>query len=299
MIKVNDTYYMTYSFDNNVRVSVSKDIATGWPNEGVIVYSPAPGETDFWAPELHLINGQFYVYVSIDQGDNASHRMHVLQGTSATDPTQPFKMIEKINTPDDNWSIDGTVLHYQPNDKFYFIWSGWSDPSAQNNQNLYIAEMASPTELKGNRVLLHQPIPDWQKSPLNGVTKGINEGPTALFKNGRTFIVYSAAAGSWGDNYCLALMGIDDGKDPLVRSNWWAKDDAPVFSKSDVAFGPGHASYTVDRNGIPYIVYHADAVSGAGWNGRTIRTQQFHWNSDSTPAFPQPVGFKAALPLPA
>ena len=46
-----------------------------------------------WAPELHYINGRFYIYVAMAQnGDNASHRMYVLQGTSTTDPLRPFNV---------------------------------------------------------------------------------------------------------------------------------------------------------------------------------------------------------------
>ncbi len=111
-------------------------------------------------------------------------------------------------------------------------------------------------------------------------------------------------------------MGIDGGADPrtsssrlnsscadvvpaVVRSNWWVLDDRPVMSSSSVAFGPGHASFPYDRNDVPYVVYHADATADGGWNGRTIRTQSFGWNADSSPAFPSPAGFDTAFPLPA
>lgn len=112
-------------------------------------------------------------------------------------------------------------------------------------------------------------------------------------------------------------MGIDNGADPcmpslfpaayshlcfrhvVVRSNWWTLDDRPVMKSSATAYGPGHASFPYDRNGVPYVVYHADADPNAGWNGRTIRTQSFGWNADSSPAFPAPAGFGDALSLPA
>jgi len=34
--------------------------------------------------------------------------MYVLKGTSRTDPAAPFTFVGKLNTPDDNWAIDGT-----------------------------------------------------------------------------------------------------------------------------------------------------------------------------------------------
>jgi hypothetical protein len=40
-------------------------------------------------------------------------------------------------------------------------------------------------------------------------------------------------------------------------SNWWRLDDRPVFWSSDVAFATGHASFPFDRDGTPWIVYHA------------------------------------------
>ena len=85
----------------------------------------------------------------------------------------------------------------------------------------------------------------------------------------------------------------------VVRSNWWVLDDRPVMWSSNVAFGPGHASFPYDRNGVPYVVYHADADPNGGWDGRTIRTQSYGWNPDGSPAFPSPAGFDTAFSLPA
>lgn len=68
----------------------------------------------------------------------------------------------------------------------YFIWSGWSDGAHQITQNLYIARMSSPTQISGDRVLLHEPTPSWQQSG----GQAINEGPEILIHDGRTFLVY-------------------------------------------------------------------------------------------------------------
>lgn len=134
----------------------------------------------------------------------------------------PFRQLQNINSL-------GTFHHS------YFIWSGWSDSSHQVTQNLYIASMSSPTQISGNRVLLHEPTPAWQQSG----GEAINEGPEILFHNGRTFLIYceytysvlplwlayvklilliAAAAGSWTPQYCLAMMGIDNGTDPRTSA---------------------------------------------------------------------------------
>lgn len=54
------------------------------------------------------------------------------------------------------------------------------------------------------------------------------------------------------------------------------------------AYGVGHASFTTSQDGKEnWIVYHGMEDPFAGWNARTIRTQQFTWNSDGTPNFPR------------
>jgi beta-xylosidase len=74
-------------------VSVASNIAGPWPSSGTVVYTPPAPLGDVWAPELHQINGAFYIYVAMDtNGDNANHRMYVLEGTSTSDPTQPFNV---------------------------------------------------------------------------------------------------------------------------------------------------------------------------------------------------------------
>ncbi|KZV99129.1 glycoside hydrolase family 43 protein [Exidia glandulosa HHB12029] len=294
VLKYGDSYYLTYTTGGDVRVTKSSNLAQ-WAQTGTQVFNAAGRFGSVWAPELHFIQGAFYIYVAMTttDGNNANHRMYVLKGRSTTDPTQPFDLVGQITSPDNEWAIDGTVLIYG-NGRLYFIWSGWSSGSDQLNQYLYIAPMDSPTHINGSRVLLHSPTPAWQRSGSNGV----NEGPEILVHNGRTFLVYSAA-GSWTQDYCLAFMGIDDGKDPLVASNWWRLDDRPVFWKSDKTFGVGHASFPYDRNGVPYIVYHGMSDPNAGWDGRTIRTQSYGWNADGSPAFPSPVGTDVSLNLPA
>lgn len=105
---------MTYTTGNNVQVTRSSNLAQ-WSASGTVVYTPPSPYGDVWAPELHYIQGAFYIYVAMDKnGNNADHRMYVLKGRSTTDPTQPFDMVGQITSPDNNWAIDGTVLIVRP-----------------------------------------------------------------------------------------------------------------------------------------------------------------------------------------
>ncbi|KAH7107358.1 glycoside hydrolase family 43 protein [Auriculariales sp. MPI-PUGE-AT-0066] len=296
VIKIGDSYFMTYTTGGDIRVTRSSNLAQ-WAETGVQVW--APNGQDYgsiWAPELHVVNGTFYIYAAMTRsnGNNADHRMFAFRGRSTTDPLQAFDLVSQVTSPDNNWAIDGTFWQHT-NGKMYFIWSGWTSAADQLNQYLYIAPMDSPTHISGSRVLLHSPSFAWQRSGSNGV----NEGPEILVSNGRTFLVYSAA-GSWTSQYCLALMGIDGSADPLNPSSWWRVDDRPIMSTANGVYGPGHASFVKDRAGKDYIVYHADATATGGWDGRTIRVEPFKWNADSSPWLPSPPSpFGVTFDLPA
>ena len=89
---------MTYTTGGDIRVTRSSNLAQ-WAQTGVQVW--APNGQDYgaiWAPELHRVNGSFYIYAALTRasGDNRDHRMYAFRGRSTTDPTQPFD-VSQIN----------------------------------------------------------------------------------------------------------------------------------------------------------------------------------------------------------
>ncbi len=245
---------------------------------------------ELWAPELHYVQGKWYIYVAADNGQNENHRMYVLEGTTQN-PQDTFVFKAKLNAVTDRWAIDGTM--FERNDgKMYFIWSGW-DSTVNIRQNLYIAEMSNPWTISGERVLISSPEYPWEQL---GGTPSINEGPEVLEHNGDIFIIYSAS-GSWCDDYCLGQLKFTGGT--ILDKNSWTKKSTAVFSKTATVFGPGHCSFVKSPDGTEdWIVYHAAKYSGAGWN-RNIRIQRFTWNSDGTPFFGTPVTEGIALEEPS
>lgn len=289
IIHYHGTYYLTMTTGNNVTIRKSKGITNIASGEQKVVWSPAGTSfRDIWAPELHYFKGHWYIYFAADQkGDNATHRMYVLRSKSAN-PFSSYRFMGKISSPSDQWAIDGTVLNR--NGKMYFIWSGWAADSPGFPQNLYIAPMSNPWTISGRRVRISSPTYSWENS-----VAPINEGPEILKHNGKVFIIYSANA-SWTNQYCLGMLALK-GDDPLKAANW-VKSPKPVFQSTQNVFGPGHASFTVSKNGKQdWIIYHAARYSGAGWD-RNIRAQPFTWNANGTPHFGQPVAPETQLPLP-
>lgn len=275
-------YYYCFSRNNGVAVGEIPSIHQVTNQTAKQVYSAPSGtlySKEYWAPELHYINGEWYIYVAADDGNNDKHRMYVLKGTSQ-DPTDPFEMMGKITDPTDKWAIDGTVLQWKG--ELYFVWSGW-EGDENVAQNIYIAHMSDPCTIDSERVLLSTPDKIWERVG----TPYVNEGPTALLHDDKVFLVYSAS-GSWTDSYCLGMLTLT-GDDPLDAASW-QKEKLPVFRmKPGVAYGPGHCSFSAAVDGSIWMIYHANPVSGTGWSGRTVWIQPIPFDEDGKPVFGNPT----------
>ena len=241
-----------------------------------------------WAPELHVLQGRWFIYVAADDGDNANHRMYVLEGLTS-DPQGPYELKGKIAAVADRWAIDGTVLE-MPEGKLYFIWAGW--PGTNDGvQNLYLAPMSNPWTISGEPVCISQPDQKWEQRDF----PHINEGPETLWHDGKLFIIYSASA-FWDDNYCLGQLTWTGGD--VLDPKSWVKQPEPVFARSADVFGPGHCSFVKSPDGQEdWIIYHAHVAQGK--RERDVRIQRFTWNPDGSPRFGVPVPPGIRLPVPS
>ena len=268
-------YYYCYSLGNGVGVKSADSLDRLFDSEGRRVYTAPQNcgySSDYWAPELHFIDGWCYIYVCADDGANENHRMYVL---SCDTPDGDYVMEGKICDSTDRWAIDGTVLKYE--NELWLVWSGW-EGDTDGSQNLYIAHMSDPLHIDGERVLISSPSFSWEKKGMP-----INEGPAVLYHDEDVFLVYSAS-GSWTDDYCLGMLKLTGNPGSAAG---WAKSPLPVMKKTDTAFGPGHCSF-VTSGGEDYIVYHANIESGTGWNARSVRLQPFSYRF-GLPVFGAPV----------
>ena len=255
VMKHNGLYYRCFTKDAaSVWLSCAATIDGLSCAEEVLVYKPEPGleySCHLWAPELHVIENRCYIYVACDDGNTDHHRMYVLENGS-DNPMLPYTMHGKISDSADKYAIDGTVMYHCG--ARYFIWSGRAgDVSGQ--QNLYIAKMDGPCSLSTERILLSIPEYEWEKRGGLGIPgkSYINEGPFAFTVQDQTYLTYSAA-GSWCEDYCIALMKLV-GEDPLDPSAW-QKMPAPIFSGNDKVKGAGHCSVICEEDQM-HVFFHA------------------------------------------
>jgi GH43 family beta-xylosidase len=273
----------------------------------------APPNTDhsrnLWAPEIHLIDGKWYVYYAADDGNNVNHRMFVLENPSADPFEGKFQLKARLKSdPNDNWGIDGTVLSHRG--ALYYAWSGWPVKTVTTETAcIYFAKMDNPWTIGSARVMLSQPEfpwerhwrnpPEWRNGPTTDVF--VNEGPAFLLHGDKIFLSYSAS-GCWTPHYCLGLLTADANAD-LLDPKSWTKSPTPVFqaSAADHVFGPGHNSFFKSPDGKEdWFFYHAnDNPNECGGALRSPRIQRLRWNADGTPNFGVPIPTHRAIPKPS
>jgi GH43 family beta-xylosidase len=296
----NGYYYMTVTTGANVKLWRARSLsALGGGEQRIAWTPPSTGacSKNLWAPELHHVNGRWYIYVAGNDGVAEHHRMHVLENENA-DPFQgEFKLRGKVfDAGADRWAIDGTLLNLK--ERLFFIWSGW-EGNENVRQNLYIAPMSDPVTLSGPRVEISRPQFAWEKagSDRDRQLPEVNEGPEVLIRGNWVHIVYSAG-GSWSNDYCLGMLSAPLDSD-LLSPVAWKKSQTPVFHRANGVRGPGHCSFVKSPDGQEdWLIFHAARYENAGWN-RLIRAQPFLWQNNGFPNFGAPVDPNVPIPLPS
>ncbi|MCA9235257.1 MAG: family 43 glycosylhydrolase, partial [Planctomycetales bacterium] len=303
-------YYMLNTTGGNVRMERAEKLehihSSDSQSSSLVVWDPPGGLSysgQIWAPELHRLDGKWYIYVAASDGNNFNHRMHVLERDDA-DPFGQFVYKGQIATGNagqgvGSWAIDGTVLTWQGTD--YFIWSGWPNPVNPSNpegtQNLYIAQMSNPWTITGPQVLISSATYSWELAAGGGGPR-INEGPQVLVDDDHLHIIYSAN-GYWMKQYLLGRLTYN-GVGSLLDASSWQKSPTPAFQQSGDIVGTGHASFTTSPDGTEnWIVYHAHANSTVFQEDRVIHIQPFEFNANGAPDLGAPLPVTTPLPAPS
>ena len=233
----------------------------------------------WWAPELHHIQGRWYIYTTADDGSNAGHRLQVLE---ANVPLGPYTYKGTLRTPGNHWSIDPSPL-VLPGGALYIFWSGW--PGSTNGvQDIYVARMRNPWTIEGPRTQISTPTYPWERHSGTVPVK-VNESPEPIVHNDTISVSYSAS-GCWTPDYSLGLLTARVGSD-LLKASSWTKSPRPIFSSNNIAgiYGPASNGWFVSPNGKQtWIVFHAttDAQGNCG-SGRMVFAQPVRWTADGTP----------------
>lgn len=296
-----DWYYLVESRDNAIYVYRSRDL-TQLKQNGVKVWEPPEegwNRSHLWAPELHFIDGRWYVYYAAGrEGPPFIHqRSGVLQSAGA-DPQGAYTDRGMLDTGDAGgddriWAIDVTVAELDG--QLFAVWSGWEENRSTDRtpQHLYIARMSDPWTISSERVKISSPTEPWEV----GTELDLNEGAQFLRHGGDVFIIYSTRE-SWLPAYRLGQLRLaSPGADPMDPDNWIKS--GPVFTGTEDVHGVGHASFTMSPDSTEdWIVYHTKAHETPGWE-RVIHVQPFTWKADGAPEFGMPVPASEPIDVPS
>ncbi len=237
-----------------------------------------------WAPELHKINGKWYIYFAAGDAENVWHiRMYALSNDSDDPTTGDWVEEGRIFTQKDSFSLDATT--FENNGDLYYVWA--QGVREGENTSLLISKMESPTKLMGPEVIICDPTLDWERRGYK-----VNEGPAVLKKNGKIFLTYSASATD--ANYCIGMLWADENAN-LLDPHSWHKSQDPVFytNKEARRFGPGHSCFTVAEDGkTDVLIYHARVYEQIRGNSlfdfnRHTRARSIAWDEKGMPDFRQ------------
>ncbi|KAK0650009.1 glycosyl hydrolase [Cercophora newfieldiana] len=249
--------------------------------------SSGVGSGQVWAPELHFIDGKWYIYVALGVSGQWRIRAFVLEGTGANPLTASWVEKGLIKTNWDTFSLDAST--FVVNGTRYLVWAQQEPSRTDENSSLMLAPLQNPWTIRGTAIAISRPDKSWER-----IGYKVNEGPAAIQRNGKIFLTYSASATD--HNYCMGLLTASASAD-LMNPVSWSKSANPIFvSNADTKqFGPGHNSFTVSEDGQSDIMVYHDRgyrdIKGDPLNdpNRRTRVQKLYWKADGTPDFGIPV----------
>ncbi|MFB6342743.1 family 43 glycosylhydrolase [Saccharicrinis sp. FJH62] len=291
VIQKDGNYYYCATYGNGVTIRKSNQLQEIGKAKGFEVWNaantPEVAHT-IWAPELHYINGKWYIYTCgkpcSEETNTCEHQIIVLEGTTQN-PQDPFVFKGYLAH-----GIDGTVI--QKDGELYFVWMRHENGTTYH---ISIAPMLSPIQLGSPTIRISRdPFYDWETHD-----QYCNEGPAILYRGDKVIIIYSASA-SWTQWYSLGMFSNDTGN--LLDAASWIKSPTPLFQKSDKnrIYSTGHCSFTKSPDGREdWILFHAKTVPDNGWDGRKPHLQQFTWDENDNPVFGEPLSVDTRIPIPS
>ena len=248
-----------------------------------------------WAPEIHYIHGNWYVYYTTTISDESSWRIrpHCLECCDADPMTGKWEVKGPLVSSIEgdiaftDFSLDHTYLNH--NGKDYILWA----QKTNNISDIFIAQLSNPWTLCTPAVRLTHPEYNWE---LHGFP--VDEGPGVIKHGGKIFVTFSASGTD--AMYCIGLLYADEDAD-LLNASSWTKLPYPVFqsSKETGQYGLGHNSFTrSDDDSEDLIIYHGrqeerylveEDYQPLYDAGRNASVGKIYWDKNGMPDFSVPA----------
>lgn len=295
-------YYFIRSIDDHIWLWTTDDITEIASAKGRRIW-PADDNNSYshiWDPQIHNIDGKWYVYFSMDDGDQDNRQLHVLENPSPDPSEGEFVLKGKIVTdPQNNFAIYGHPFRHRG--KLYLLWSAWKHKRIfEEIQCLYIAEMANPWSLASERVMISEPKYEWecQWVGVDGNKSAypvyVNEMPCVFHsRDNDKLLVYYAASANWTPYHCVGLLVANADSDPLSPASW-TKMVEPVFMQSpeNKVFAPSNVCFVPSPDMTEWYMLYLARNSSKDMlvvDKRSLRMQPVAWDDEGMPVLGIPV----------
>ncbi len=296
----NGTYYYTmqtgqvdtimlWAADNPRRLAETKG--------KVVLTSKMTELRDLWSPELHRINGKWYIYYEGDHNNNTdSHQIYCMENT-ADNPMEGKWIQHGPIMTNEEWNFGIHPTSVVVGGKQYLLWSGWEKRRIETEtQCIFIAEMQNPWTLKSKRVLLSRPEYEWERQWItsDGLRSAypifVNENPEAfLSPDGRKVIVVYSASGIWTTYNALGMLYANVGSD-LLNPRSWKKMSEPQFVPDSTSTLCGASNVSVVMSAdkkTTYVIYETKDKDKITLS-RGIRIKEITWDANGLPVWGKP-----------
>ena len=280
-------YFYSDTEHNTIRIRKSSTLtglSTATPQ--IVWTNSGTGLHNVWAPEIHILDGRWYLYFSADRGDKRQ-RMYVQQGGS-----DPLGTYTNGNTgvPDGmlaesggKWAIDPDVF-YGPDHNLYLVWSCSDDPFGAAPQSLCLAGMRDPLHIATSTVRISQP------DRRLGTSHGRHTGRSGRIRAERLHVsdLFGKRQLDARRLRCRLARQTPAGIFSIPAA--WVKS-GPIFDRHGKTYGPGSVAFVLSPDGTEtWNVYHAyDRLNCAAWGCRSVRFQKVAWSADGLPLLGYPV----------
>ena len=243
-ILVDDGVYYAYGTGWKCFRNISGKLDGPWAYVGVVSVIPEDAETNYWAPEVFKIDGEYYMFTTY-KSKTSGHRGCVIMKSSS--PTGPFTMITDGHiTPKDWDSIDGTYYvdeEGQPWMIFVHEWTSTDDG---------VGRMAAAKLSDDLTHFISEPIELFRADDPNWSRSMVTDGCWMhKCQNGELLMLWSS---SDSHGYCVGVARSDNGK----VDGKWSHDSELLYSRAITnEYDGGHGMIFKSLNGQTYLSVHS------------------------------------------
>jgi beta-xylosidase len=268
--------YGTTAGDGTVPGLVSNNLIE-WDSLGDVLLPVHPAPEVYWAPEVAVAEGRFWMYYSAGRREGEEHRLRV---AVADRPEGPFRDAGVVLVPDEPFTIDAHPFRDDDGRRYLFYCRDFLE-GERVGTGIVVDELAGMSTPAGSPTTVVRPFADWNlyeaRRHWHGRTWDWHtvEGPFVRKRDGRYYCFFSG--GAWRkENYGV---GYAVAKHPLGPWEVSATEGPTILrTVPGAVIGPGHASIVSSPSGEDdYIVYHAWDPAGTA---RLMRIDRLEWTPE-------------------